>query len=189
MKKMIVTSLLITILVCLFFACTTTSTSAEKPPSDIPDFYLNPPTADDAVYGVGSAKMAKLDMSRKMALARAREDIAFQIAASIKAAVTDYAQEAGVDDNNQVINFAETVSKQITNTKLTGAKTEKIAVGKDGTIYALVMYPVNQFVKDAESEFVRNEDAAFAEFKASEAVKRLENEIKTNPPKSKPVSE
>ncbi|TFG64528.1 MAG: hypothetical protein E4H36_02730 [Spirochaetales bacterium] len=160
------------------------STAASAPPSDMPDFYLNPPLADDAIYGVGSAKMAKLDTSRKMAVARAREDIAFQMNASIKAAITDYAQEAGVDGNNQVISFVETISKQVTQTTLNGAKTEQVAAGKDGTVYALVSYPLNAFKDEVKKEFVRNEDAAFAEFKADQAMQKLDAELSNNPPKS-----
>lgn len=163
--------------------------AASAPPADVPDFYLNPPMADDAIYGVGSAKMAKMDTSRKMAVARAREDIAFQMNASIKAAITDYAQEAGVDGNNQVISFVETISKQVTQTTLNGAKTEQVFAGKDGTIYALVSYPLNAFKDEVKKEFVRNEDAAFAEFKADQALQKLESELSSNPPQSGNVKE
>lgn len=158
-------------------------------PEDIPDWYLMPPVADDAFYGVGSAKMSKLDTSRKMAIARAREDIAFQMKASIKAAITDYAQEAGVDGGNQVINFVETVSKQVTDATLVGAKTEKVEAGADGTVYALVSYPLNAFKDTAAQEFARNEDAAFAEFKAQQALERLNSELENNPPKAGQAAE
>ena len=186
MKKIVLGAGIMAVFLFVLMACA--SGPGEKPPSDIPRFYLNPPQADDAIYGVGSAKMSKLDTSRKMAVARAREDIAFQVSATIKSVITDYAQEAGVDDNNQVIAFVETISKQITNTKLSGARTEDVYVAKDGTVFALVIYPINEFIMDAESEFVRNEDAAFAEFKAQEAAKRLEYELENNPPTSKPVT-
>jgi len=187
MKKTIILLSVISILLAGLLSCA--GTPEEKLPSDVPKFYLNPPQADDAIYGVGSARMSKLDTSRKMAVARAREDIAFQVNAVIKAAITDYAQEAGVDGGNQVISFVETISKQITNTRLKGAKTEDVYVSKDGTVFALVVYPVGEFLGDAENEFVRNEDAAFAEFKAAEAAKRLEYELNNNPPTSNPVTD
>lgn len=209
MKK-IVFALLVVIVALAFFSCAGQPEPKEEPkeeekveakeekvkeekeeekeesgmPSDIPDFYLMPPVADDAFYGVGSAKMSKLDTSRKMAIARAREDIAFQMNSKIKAAITDYAQEAGVDGGNQVISFVETVSKQITETTLIGAKTEKVAAGSDGTVYALVSYPMNKFEDTAAQEFMRNEDAAFAEFKAQQALDRLNSEIQNNPPQA-----
>lgn len=187
------TLVLLVVLAVLAFgltSCMSTGSTSEggapaaEVPSDVPDFYLNPPMADDAIYGVGSAKMSKMDTSRKMAIARAREDIAFQMNASIKAAITDYAQEAGVDGGNQVISFVETISKQVTQTTLNGAKTEQVYAGKDGTIYALVSYPLNAFKEEVSKEFVRNEDAAFAEFKAAQALEKLESELSSNPPKS-----
>jgi len=158
--------------------------SQAQAPSDIPDFYLNPPTADDAIYGVGSAKMSKLDTSRRMAIARAREDIAFQMQASIQAAITDYAQEAGVDDNTQVISFVESISKQVTDTTLSGAVTEQVAQGSDGTVYAMVSYSKNGYLESASEAFQRNEDAAFAEFKADQALQALQSELENNPPEA-----
>ncbi|RKX79916.1 MAG: hypothetical protein DRP87_01230 [Spirochaetes bacterium] len=187
-KKLIVLIPIVIATVIVITACASGRGAAGKSSvpkkADIPEWYLNPPQADDAFYGVGSARMSKLDTSRKMAIARAREDIAFQMNASIKAAITDYAQEAGVDDNNQVISFVETVSRQITDTTLKGAKTEKVELSSDGTVYALVSYPMNSFLEETEKEFVRNEDAAFAEFKAQQALERLNAELENNPPKA-----
>jgi uncharacterized membrane protein len=146
-----------------------------------PDWFLNPPVADDAIYGVGSAKMASLDRSRRMAVARAREDIAFQTNASIEAAIIDYAQEAGVDDNNQVVSFVENISRQITDTTLRGSRTDRIEQGPDGMLYALVSYPKNGFIDAAGEAFQRNEDAAFAEFKAQQALEFLDSQVENNP--------
>lgn len=184
MQTKILTGLLAIIIVLFAIGCATGNSAFQAPASDIPSWYLNPPQADDAIYGVGSGRMSKLDTSRTMAISRARNDIAFQVSATVKAAIYDYAQEAGVDNNNQVINFTETVSKQITETTLNGTKTEKVEVGKDGTVYALVSYPVNAFTDMAKEAFMRNEDAAFAEFKAGEALKKLDSELKNNPPQA-----
>jgi hypothetical protein len=146
-----------------------------------PNWYLNPPVADDAIYGVGSAKMSTLDTSRRMAVSRAREDIAFQMNASIEAAIVDYAQEAGVDGNNQVISFVENISRQVTETTLQGSQTEQVTQAPDGTIYALVSYPKGGFMNAANEAFQRNEDAAFAEFKAEQALDYLDRQVEDNP--------
>lgn len=155
--------------------------TAQQMPSDVPDFYLNPPQADDAIYGVGSAKMSSLDTSRRMAIARAREDIAFQMNAQIEAAIVDYAQEAGVDGNNQVISFVETISRQITDATLTNTSTQQVAQSNDGTVYALVAFPLNNFREQAAQAFQRNEDAAFAEFQATQALEYLDNQLANSP--------
>ena len=152
--------------------------------SDLPSWYLNPPVAEDAIYGVGSANMSSLDTSRRMAVSRAREDIAFQMNAAIEAAIVDYAQEAGVDDNTQVVNFVENISRQVTEVTLSGASPENVAQGADGTLYALVSYSKNGFTDAASEAFERNEDAAFAEFKAEQALDSLDKQLEDNPPQA-----
>ena len=167
--------------VALFISCA----SPGKPPvSEIPDFYLNPPAAEEAIYGVGDANMSSLSMSRTMALSRARDDIARQVEVLVTSAITDYAQQAGAGRTEQTINFAETVSRQLVEVTLQGLRTVEVATGRDGTVYALMEYSVSNFKTEAESAFVRNEDAAFAEFKAAQALERLNYELKNNPPQA-----
>lgn len=148
---------------------------------DVPSFFLNPPISKDVFYGVGTAKMKKLNAAKKAATARARDDIAFQISAQIQSSISDYYQESGAEEDSQAISFYESVSRQITDTVLQGTTPEKFESGKDGTIYALVSYPKENLLKEAEKAFVRNEDAAFAEFKAQEALKRLDAQISDKP--------
>lgn len=156
----------------------------EPASSGAPDFFLNPPQADDAIYGVGSARMSSLDNSRRMALARAREDIAFQMNASIEAAIVDYSQESGVDGGNQVVSFVETISRQVTETTLQGTRQEQVSQGPDGTVYALVSFPTANFREQAAEAFQRNEDAAFAEFQAQQALEYLDSQLEDSPPQA-----
>jgi hypothetical protein len=44
-----------------------------------------------------------------------------------------------------------------------------------------------EMVMAAEAAFVRNEDAAFAEFKAASALEQLDYQLKNNPTVSEPV--
>ncbi|MFP4637526.1 MAG: LPP20 family lipoprotein [Spirochaetaceae bacterium] len=174
---------LIVVLIVVAFVVSCASDAeeeAEPAPAEqagAPDWYLNPPTAEDALYGVGSAKMSSLDTSRRMAMSRAREDIAFQMNASIEAAIVDYAQESGVDDNNQVINFVENISRQVTETTLEGTTPEEVSQGPDGTIYALMSFPKENYRQATGEAFQRNEDAAFAEFKAEQALDYLDRQL------------
>lgn len=156
--------------------------------ADVPQFFLMPPTAEDAFYGVGVAKMSSLDMSRTMSISRARDDIARQVNLQVKNAITDYAQESGAE-SSQTLKFVETVSRQIAEAKLQGAKPKEMYAAKDGTLYALVEYRLDNFKEDAAEVFKRNEEAAFSEFKAAQALEKLNFEISNNPTKSSPVSE
>lgn len=159
-------------------ACATTASRG------LPDFYLNPPVADDAIYGVGSSSLSNQDNARRRAIASAREDIAFQMSAVIQAAMINYYQEAGVDGGSQVIEFSEDVSRQVTDTVLEGTRVEEVAMNEDGTIYALVSYPLRGFTDAAAQAFARNEDAAFAEFKAAQALDYLDRMLAEDPPQS-----
>lgn len=151
---------------------------------DIPSFYLNPPKSKDYIYGVGEAKLSTLSLSRTTALSRARDDVSRQVQVAVKNAVTDYAQQAGEGKNQQTIQFVETISRQVADVTLSGVRTEKIEPTSDGTVYALVSYPMANLMNVAGREFSRNEASAFAEFKANEAVKRLQAEVENNPPKA-----
>jgi len=163
-------------LMITLFSCASKEKAAGKI-EGLPEWYFNPPIAEDAIYGVGSAKMSSLDMSRTMAISRARDDVARQMEVLVKSAILDYAQEAGVSDNAQVIQFAETISVQITNTTLRGCKTDKVEQGTDETLYALVVCPVSLLQDEAAEEFKRTEEAAYSEFKAREAERWLDEQI------------
>lgn len=168
--------------VALVIASCATGPSINK--REIPSFYLNPPTSKDYIYGVGEAHLSTLSLSRTIALSRARDDVARQVQVAVKNAITDYAQQAGEGKNQQTVQFVETVSRQIVDVTLSGVRTEKIEPATDGTVYALVSYPVANLKEVASREFARNEASAFAEFKANEALKRLDAELQDNPPRA-----
>ena len=147
----------------------------------IPAFYLNPPVSKDAIYGVGDAKMSSLSMSRTTALTRARDDVARQIEVLVKNAITDYAQEAGQGTNQQAVEFTEIVSRQLVDITLRGLVTKEVVVARDGRVFAMVEYPTDSLMAAANQTFVRNEAAAFAEFKAEVAVQKLNQELTANP--------
>lgn len=163
------------------------ATSEKVVKTGLPDFVLNPPVADDAFYGVGYGRQSTFQLSKTISMTNARADIARQIETSIQAAVISYAQEAGVDDNTQTISFAETITREITNTRLTGATPERFEQDDDGGVWVLMSYPKNSLMEAAEELFTRNEDAAFAEFKAAQAMEMLDAQIANNPPSSEPV--
>lgn len=175
--KTMKTVILLAVVVLFAFGCVSTPKK-----SDYPDFFINPPVAEDGIYGVGAAKLSNASMAQQAATARARTSIAFALEVSVKAAMTDYYQEAGVDENTQAIAFLEQISRQVTEITLSGTIVEKMDIGKDGTWYALVFYPVAAAMDDVRATFQRNEDAAFANFKADQALAALNSELENNPP-------
>jgi hypothetical protein len=128
--------------------------------------------------------MSTLTLSRTAALSRARDDLARQVQVHIRNAIIDYAQEAGEGNNQQTLQFVETISRQVTDVTLSGARTVKIESTSDGTVFVLVSYDTVSMMEAAKESFARNETAAFAEFKADEALRRLDSELKNKPSKA-----
>ncbi len=175
--------------VLLLSACATkegSSTVTQR--RDLPDFFLNPPQLEDQYVGLGMAKLKDDNLSRTTAQARARADIAAQVAVTVESMLTDYAQESGADDNTQTLTFVERVSKEVANIELKGAVTQEQYPANDGTWYVMVYFPKAAMLEEVDQVFTRNEDAAFAEFKAQQALERLNAELEDNPPVSAGVN-
>ena len=186
MKRLIIVSLIASVALLGFFGCAT----PPKAQGGLPDFVTNPPSAEDAIYGVGYGKSSNQAKAIEFAKARARNDVARQISVQIDGALTDYFQEAGADDNTQTITFIESISREIVSQKLNGAKAIKTVPMDDDSVWVLVEYSLVSFKDDfAETveKFTRNEDAAFAEFKAEEALKFLDAKLANEPTTSEPV--
>lgn len=185
--------LIVVVIMLAFSACASAPVEAGPAPKakplpperrDLPDFFLSPPAPEDQYVGLGMAKLKDDNLSRTTALARARADIATQISVVVETMLTDYAQEAGADDNTQTITFVERISKEVANIELSGAITKEQYPANDGTWYVMVFFPKVSMLDKVQDVFNRNEDAAFAEFKAEQALERLDAELEDNPPKS-----
>lgn len=185
-KKIIFTMITLLLVGVVAFA------GGKKESKDLPEFVLNPPVSEDAIYGVGYAKTAQLAQSLNIAKTRARADIARQIETQIQSVMTDYFQEAGIAQNSQTIQFVESITREITETRLYNSSVRQQYPTKDGGVWVLVSYAKKDAVKafeEAANQFVRSEDAAFAEFKAREASAMLDKIISEKPTKSEPVKE
>jgi len=152
---------------------------------DLPEWFLFPPQAKDAIYGIGSHQSKDISIAREVAMTRARADIAKQVSVSVQTMLTDYFQEAGVEDDKQSIEMVEKITKEVADIEINGATPEKYYVSDEDIVYVLVKYPLNNFIEEQVAEvFQRNESAAFAEFKSQQALDRLNAEVANNPPAS-----
>jgi len=144
----------------------------------LPDWFLNPPSAEDAYYGVGSAKMSNLERSRKRAESSARNELATTVETKVAYMIKDYAQESGAGDHPGVVDFVEIISKQVANQALAGSKHVKSDVGPDGTVYRLYTYPLKSVI-DNSIAAARKEEALYNEFKARQGFEALEKELRS----------
>jgi hypothetical protein len=73
----------------------------------------------------------------------------------------------------------ENISKQVADQTLVGVERDEIWVDAEGAVYVLCSFPkanVGKGFEEVTGSFVRNEAAAFADFKAKEALSFLEKE-------------
>jgi hypothetical protein len=87
--------------------------------------------------------------------------------------------ESGEGKNVQVLSFAESISKQVADQTVVGVERDDLWVDAEGGVYVLCSFPkanVGKTFEQVSGNFVRNEAAAFAEFKAKEALSFLDKE-------------
>jgi hypothetical protein len=184
MKK-IISVLLILSAVLLVSGC------ASKPQSggsDMPAFVLNPPAQEDALFGVGSAKQNTEQLTMDTADARARQSLGSQLSTNVQAMITDYAREAGTQDNKAALEFVEVVGRQLVNVDLRGARVVKREKMKDGTYWTLVSYSKADAAQIAAT-VLESESSRYSEFKAAEALKLMEQQLSKTTTKPEPVTQ
>jgi hypothetical protein len=160
-----------------FVACASKPASAGSA-TDIPP-WLNDLPGDDVIWGIGSAKQSSSQMSMTTAEARARVAIARQLSTKVQAMFTDYNLDAGNVRNQANSSLQEDVSRQITNMDVTGARPIQRWQGKDGTWWFLVEMKKSD-ARSQMASILGNEEAAFAQFKAQQALQMLDAQLGKN---------
>jgi hypothetical protein len=146
-----------------------------------PEWDRHLPKEADVHYFKGIGRTAETETAKRgSATADALAQLSRWKEAKIGSALKDYVQEAGTVGNTQALqDFEQTVvAKAVANTS--GFKEEGSWVDQNGIYHVLYAYPnadvINDF-KSTANTFVRNQPAAFAEFKAEEAFRIHEAEM------------
>ncbi|MCL2480581.1 MAG: LPP20 family lipoprotein [Spirochaetaceae bacterium] len=166
--------LLVLILILAMVGCATTSSGSGNNPE-----WLNDLPPEGVLWGIGTAKQSSPSMSMTTAEGRARTAIARQLDTLVQAMLTDYNLDAGNVANQANSSLQENVSRQVTNIKLSDARPIKRWEAKDGTWWYLVEYRKADAKKEVAS-ILNNEEAAFAQFKAQQALQMLDAQLAKN---------
>ncbi|MDR0302706.1 MAG: LPP20 family lipoprotein [Treponema sp.] len=175
MKK---TCLILLVLSLGFVLAACGSSSKAIPASDMPP-WMNDSPPEDALWGIGIAKQSSPQMSMTTAEARARVSIARQLSTKVQAMFTDYNLDAGNVNNQANASLQEEVSRQITNMDVSGARPIQRWQAKDGTWWFLVEMKKSD-AKNQMASILGNEEAAFAQFKAQQALQMLDAKLAKN---------
>lgn len=143
---------------------------------DVPDWYLNPPSDKDKIFGTGASQpMQSVEFAKKVADDNARQAIAATMQTTIQSMLRQFMQQSGTMEQARALQFAETVSKNVVNTTLTGVVITKREI-KNGSCYSLAEVSKDS-INGALLNAARNAAAEYSELKAKEAFDALEKEI------------
>ena len=88
--------------------------AAEAVVSDIPDWCLNLPISENALYACGSGDSSNLNMSRTRATLDAKRQLADMIDSEISSRMEDFLSSIGTGANEQIQQQSEIVTKNVT---------------------------------------------------------------------------
>ena len=166
--------LMVLSLVLMAAACKSAPAASSVPANTPP--WLNDFPPEDALWGIGSAKQTSEQMSMTTAEARARVGIARQLDTKVQAMFTDYNLDAGNVGKQANASMQEDVSRQITNMNVSGARPIQRWKAPDGTWWYLVEFKKSD-AKNAVASILGNQEAAFAQFKAQQALQMLDAQL------------
>ena len=183
-----VLSLVLLLMVTLFFGCATAE-KVKEPEIPVvigaegipqPEWVNSTPRAADVHYETGYAKLSNKANSIKRANADAKEKISQWINTTVDTVVVNYTSDMGSGDNRQALEAFESISRQTSNNALMGVTQEKVWVDPDNGVWVLLSMPKENTVKAFEAatkEFALNEAAMYAEYKMDGALKMLEETL------------
>ena len=143
--------------------------------TDIPSWAASPPNSDKYIYGVGYAKKQNPALGKAAAAERARTNISEQIEINISSMFLDFMHELGIGETVQAVEFTDRVTKAIKSDILTGTVIyalqniefneqvtiqqtpntlqgtviEKTYIAKDGSVWVLVSFPIDNIIQNS----------------------------------------
>ena len=186
MKK-IVGVVLALCLVAAFAGCKSSANVAD--PSLPP--WINQMPPEDMLWGVGVSDNAQTNMRMTMSDSRARQDLARQLSVLAQGMIVDYAREAGGINNTAALQFADTITRQVTDGKISGATRDVVWTPRDNktmwTRLKISKADAAKSIADEVNKAIDSEAARYAEFKAMDALRLMDSQLEKNRPSSIPV--
>jgi len=161
----------------------TTSTKPAQPtvPADVPNWFMETPSEDDQYfYATAVADMRSMGNAINRAIQDGQRQLSESIKSNVQSMVKNYTQEAGINETVDVIEFYESVSKTVSDNVIAGLVTlKKFPYEKPGGGYkAYVLVAIRKdAVQNEVVSGIQNEESMYAQFKASQAFKALEEEV------------
>ena len=147
----------------------------------IPEWYLNIPSADDTIYSSGSAKAPDLQLAVDIAIMNAKTTLADRINGKLDSMTKSFVAKIGSDDlDTSVLNEIEKTSKNvIASVDVAGYVVDKSDITQEGTQYrafVLIAYNNEEATKIMMNRMKRDK-MIYSRIRSTEAWKELEDEV------------
>ena len=147
----------------------------------IPEWYLNIPSADDTIYSSGSARAPDLQLAVDIAIMNAKTTLADRINGKLDSMTKSFVAKIGSNDlDTSVLNEIEKVSKNvIASVDVAGYIIDKSDVTQEGTqyrAYVLLAYNSEEATKVLMNRMKRDK-MIYSRIRSTEAWKELEDEV------------
>ena len=147
----------------------------------IPEWYLNIPSADDTIYSSGSARAPDLQLAVDIAIMNAKTTLADRINGKLDSMTKSFVAKIGSNDlDTSVLNEIEKTSKNvIASVDVAGYVVDKSDITQEGTqyrAYVLLAYNSEEATKIMMNRMKRDR-MIYSRIRSTEAWKELENEV------------
>ena len=147
----------------------------------IPEWYLNIPSADDTIYSSGSARAPDLQLAVDIAIMNAKPTLADRINGKLDSMTKSFVAKIGSDDlDTSVLNEIEKTSKNvIASVDVAGYVVDKSDITQEGTqyrAYVLLAYNSEEATKMMMNRMKRDR-MIYSRIRSTEAWKELEEEV------------
>ena len=155
--------------------------TVSKQIEQIPEWYLNIPSADDTIYSSGSARAPDLQLAVDIAVMNAKSTLADRINGKLDSMTKSFVAKIGSNDlDTSVLNEIEKVSTNvIASVDVAGYIIDKSDVTQEGTqyrAYVLLAYNNEEATKVLMNRMKRDK-MIYSRIRSTEAWKELENEV------------
>ena len=155
--------------------------TVSKQIEQIPEWYLNIPSAEDTIYSSGSAKAPDLQLAVDIAIMNAKTTLADRINGKLDSMTKSFVAKIGSSDlDTSVLNEIEKVSKNvIASVDVAGYIIDKSDVTQEGAqyrAYVLLAYNNEEATKVLMNRMKRDK-MIYSRIRSTEAWKELEEEV------------
>lgn len=179
MKKNMLLFLTVLSFSLLLISCGGSKSLSETETGDIPEWYLNTPTAENYIYEAASSTSRDMDLALNKAETEGRAKIGRTMEAKINSMQKKFEEEVGEGENSELLSQFTQATKVIVSTELTGSRVKEKKFVKDGSnwrVYVLMEYPIGAAQK-AFLNKIRDNNQLYTRFRATDAMKEMEADV------------